>query len=102
MAVTVNALFKKSAPAPAKTVKKTVRDVDCFFLLFYESKFLFIHSPALPSSIFFLQTGPGEEGGPGEEANSGEESPGDGEEDGQEGRSGQVDGENRGLVQVVR
>ena len=51
---------------------------------------------------FFLQTGPGEEGGPGEEANSGEESPGDGEEDGQEGRSGQVDGENRGLVQVVR
>ena len=28
MAVTVNALFKKSAPAPAKTVKKTVRDVD--------------------------------------------------------------------------
>ena len=56
----------------------------------------------LASSIFFLQTGPGEEGGPGEEANSGEESPGDGEEDGQEGRSGQVDGENRGLVQVVR
>ena len=77
-----------------------------FFLLFYESKFLFIHSPALASSIFFLQTGPGEEGGPGEEANSGEESPGektgDGQEDGQEGRSGQVDGENRGLVQVVR
>ena len=31
MAVTVNALFKKSAPAPAKTVKKTVR---FFFLLF--------------------------------------------------------------------
>jgi hypothetical protein len=102
MAVTVNALFKKSAPAPAKTVKKTVRDVDCFFLLFYESKFLFIHSPALASSIFFLQTGPGEEGGPGEEANSGEESTGDGQEDGQEGRSGQDDGENRGLVQVVR
>ena len=79
-----------------------------FFLLFYESTFLFIHSPALSRIIliFFLQTGPGEEGGPGEEANSGEESPGDGEEDGeedgQEGRSGQVDGENRGLVQVVR
>ena len=57
MAVTVNALFKKSAPAPAKTVKKTVRDVDCFFLLFYESKFLFIHSPALShhQSFFYKQ-----------------------------------------------
>ena len=79
-----------------------------FSFVLLESKFLFIHSPALSHhhQSFFLQTGPGEEGGPGEEANSGEESPGDGEEDGeedgQEGRSGQVDGENRGLVQVVR
>ena len=56
MAVTVNALFKKSAPAPAKTVKKTVRSV-VFFLLFYESKFLFIHSPALShhQSFFYKQ-----------------------------------------------
>ena len=52
MAVTVNALFKKSAPAPAKTVKKTVRSV-VFFLLFYESKFLFIHSPARIINLFF-------------------------------------------------
>ena len=76
------------------------------FFSFVLREYIFIHSLIIPLShiilIFFLQTGPGEEGGPGEEANSGEESPGDGEEDGQEGRSGQVDGENRGLVQVVR
>jgi hypothetical protein len=81
---------------------------DCFFFFCFTrvNFYSFTHPLSLASSIFFLQTGPGEEGGPGEEANSGEESPGDGEEDGQEdgqeGRSGQVDGENRGLVQVVR
>jgi hypothetical protein len=57
MAVTVNALFKKSAPAPAKTVKKTVRSV-VFFLLFYESKFLFIHSPARIINLFFYKQVP--------------------------------------------
>ena len=101
MAVTVNALFKKSAPAPAKTVKKTVRSVFFSFLLCKRvNKNVHSLTPAR-INLFFLYTGPGEEGGPGEES-SGEESPGDGQEDGQEGRSGQVDGENRGLVQVVR
>jgi len=71
-----------------------------FFFCFTRVNFYSFTHP-LASSIFFLQTGPGEEGGPGEES-PGEESPGDGQEDGQEGRSGQVDGENRGLVQVVR
>jgi len=74
-----------------------------FFFSFTRVNFYsFTHPLSRIIINLFFQTGPGEEGGPGEEANSGEESPGDGEEDGQEGRSGQVDGENRGLVQVVR
>ena len=72
-----------------------------FFSFTRVNFYSFTHPLSRIINLFF-QTGPGEEGGPGEEANSGEESPGDGEEDGQEGRSGQVDGENRGLVQVVR
>ena len=80
--------------------------IDFSFFCFTRVNFYSFTHPLSRIINLFFQTGPGEEGGPGEEANSGEESPGDGEEDGQEdgqeGRSGQVDGENRGLVQVVR
>jgi len=68
---------------------------DCFFFFSFTrvNFYSFTHPLSRIINLFF-QTGPGEESpGDGEE---------DGQEDGQEGRSGQVDGENRGLVQVVR
>jgi len=57
MAVTVNALFKKSAPAPAKTVKKTVRDVDCFFFFCFTrvNFYSFTHPLSHHQSFFYKQ-----------------------------------------------
>ena len=92
MAVTVNAIFKKSAPAPAKTVKKTVR----FF--FFSFKIDWEILTRIPSSFFILGY---QEGGPGEEADAGEEAD-DGEEDGQEGGCPEQGGQICRLVQVVR
>ena len=94
MAVTVNALFKKSAPAPAKTVKKTVR----FFFFSFKNRLRITHTHPSSSSFFILGY---QEGGPGEEADAGEEAD-DGEEDGQEGGCPEQGGQVCRLVQVVR
>ena len=83
MAVTVNAIMKKSAPAPARTVKRTVR--------FFQYIFCCLSQMMLMMSLFAGH----QEDGPGEEA-------GDGQEDGQESPRAEQSGLVRGVGQVVR
>tara|TARA_B100000085_G_scaffold285229_1_gene320535 strand:+ start:50 stop:613 length:564 start_codon:yes stop_codon:yes gene_type:complete len=106
MAVTVNAIMKKSAPAPARTVKRNVR----FFIIKYILLSFYLAMMLMMSLFLFAghqEDGPGEEADAGEEAEGGQEDGpgeevGDGQEDGQESPRAEQSGLVRGVGKVVR